>query len=100
MLLPVLWVNTDDCRVAWFLVMSLGVDKTSVFEEGLQLFRRIDRHAIHNVGPHGIGINGFHHDDELTTMFQTRFTSCMHWGMFCQKYTVSTAVTRSKCSFS
>ena len=50
--------------------MNLCLDEASIIEHGLQFLRRIGRHALHDVRPHGVTIYDLHHDGELTARLQ------------------------------
>ena len=50
--------------------MYFRLYEAGIIEELLQLLRRIGRHSLHHVCPHGIRIDNFYHDSKPTTRLQ------------------------------
>ncbi len=50
--------------------MDFRLGEAGIVEQHFQFFRRIGRHALHYVRPHGIAVNDLHHDGELAALLE------------------------------
>ena len=58
-----------------FVLAFIGVAlliryEACIVEQRLQFLRRIGRHALYDIRPHGVAINYFYQNDEFSALFQ------------------------------